>query len=81
MKTTVEKWGNGLGIQIPLSYCRQLNLKEGSVVEISQKKEGMLILLQKKTRQDELEELLSMISPENMHSEDFFGKENGNELE
>ncbi|NBK24835.1 MAG: AbrB/MazE/SpoVT family DNA-binding domain-containing protein [Spirochaetia bacterium] len=80
MKTTVEKWENGLGIRIPLSYARQLNLEEGTVVEISQNRKGILVLLKQKPRRDELEELLSLITPENMHSEDFFGKEIGNEI-
>ncbi len=81
IKTIVEKWDDGLGIRIPPSYSRQLNLKEGSVVEVSQNRKGMLILFQQKTRQDELEELLSLITPENMHNEDFFGMEIGNEIE
>lgn len=32
MVTTVQKWGNGLGIRIPKPVAEQLNLKEGTNV-------------------------------------------------
>ena len=34
MEATVQKWGNSLGIRIPNLLVRELSLKNGSVVDI-----------------------------------------------
>ena len=33
MSTTIQKWGNSLGIRVPKAIADQLNLKNGSEVE------------------------------------------------
>ena len=35
MATTVQKWGNSLGIRIPKAVAEQVNLKEGTNVEFA----------------------------------------------
>ncbi|MEA4866718.1 MAG: AbrB/MazE/SpoVT family DNA-binding domain-containing protein [Sphaerochaeta sp.] len=79
MKVTVKKWGNSLGLRIPAVFTQSLDLNDGSVVELSRNKNGIQIIPQKKSRQEQLNELLDQITPENMHRVDFFGMEVGKE--
>jgi antitoxin MazE len=79
MKITVRKWGNSLGIRIPSTFTQMMDLNDGSVVELSRIEEGIKIIPQKQSRREQLEKLLSQITPENIHHEDFFGIENGKE--
>jgi len=44
MQTVVQKWGNSLGNRIPALYTKDLELKNGSSVEISEE-EGKLIII------------------------------------
>jgi len=63
MQTVVQKWGNSLGIRIPSIYAKELNLKNGSYVEILEEKGNIIIVPPKAT----LEELLSRVTIENIH--------------
>lgn len=63
MKTVVQKWGNSLGIRIPSVFAKEFDLKSGSTVDIRQEN-GTIILV---PRKQELGELLSRITPENLH--------------
>ena len=63
MQTVVQKWGNSLGIRIPALYTKDLELKNGSTVEISEE-EGKLVIIPKR---NSLDELLAKITNENMH--------------
>ncbi len=73
----VQKWGNSLGIRIPVSYAEQLNLKDGSEIEMELL--GQEVILRPKHKKLTLNELLSKITPENRHQEIDFGKAEGNE--
>ena len=46
MQTVVQKWGNSLGIRIPALYTKDLELKNGSTVDISEE-EGKLVIIPK----------------------------------
>ena len=63
METVVQKWGNSLGIRIPSVYAKEFNLKNGSTVEIREEN-GVIIIV---PRKQELEDLLSGVTPENLH--------------
>jgi antitoxin MazE len=75
MQTVVQKWGNSLGIRIPSIYAKELNLKNGSSVEILELKGNIIIMPPKET----LEELLSRVTLENMHEPFEFGLSIGKE--
>lgn len=64
MKTVVQKWGNSLGIRIPAVFARKFNLKNGSPVEIIED-EGKIVIVPKKQT---LEDLLSLVTKDNIHS-------------
>jgi antitoxin MazE len=75
MHTVVQKWGNSLGIRIPAVFTRELNLKSGSPVEILDDGGKLVIVPQKQT----LEDLLSLVTGDNIHSSIDSGEPMGNE--
>lgn len=77
--THIRKWGNSLAIRFPQSLLAQLNLSENGEVEISLEK-GRLILSPVKKPKYSLDELLTQITPETLHSENTFGKPVGKEV-
>lgn len=69
MRTTVQKWGNSLGVRIPGHMAKDLLLKNGSTVEIVE--ENNCIIIQPK--QNNLSEILALITEENIHEEQLTG--------
>ena len=69
MKTTVQKWGNSLGIRIPGHMAKELSLKSGSTVEIIEENNKLII----HARQNKLSEALELITEANLHEEQFNG--------
>ncbi len=65
MQAVVQKWGNSLGFRIPSHWAKDNNVKNGSKIEVIAEKGKIVILPQKKT----LDDMLKMISSENVHSE------------
>ncbi len=65
MKTSVQKWGNSLGLRIPAAVARSLDLKVESKIDL-QIEEGRIILTpQRKKKQYELSALLELVTPDN----------------
>jgi len=65
MQPRVQKWGNSLGVRIPLSLAQKAGLKEGVPIDL-QADDNMLII---RRRQYTLEQLLAQVSPDNVHGE------------
>jgi antitoxin MazE len=63
METHIQKWGNSLGVRIPIHLAKQLQLQSGSVVNISIE-EGRLII---KSNKYDLDMMLKEITPQNLH--------------
>ena len=76
MDAVIQKWGNSLGIRIPNSIAKELNLENGCHVEILDDEGKILILPQEKKS---LKEKLSKITQENIHEEIAIGKAVGKE--
>ncbi len=78
MITRLQKWGNSLSIRIPKPFAAQLGLEENMALEISIES-GRLIVTPSPAVKYSLDELLSNITAENLHSEiptgDAVGKE------
>ena len=79
MNTKVQKWGNSLGIRLPLSITKSLNIKANTSIQI--KIEGDKILIQPiKNIEFDLKELISHINESNHHDEQEWGNPIGNEI-
>lgn len=77
MEAKIQKWGNSLGIRIPMPFLKDLSLKNGSVVEIEEENDRIIIQPSKKV---ELTSLISKISDDNLHSETDWGAIEGDEI-
>ena len=77
MHGQVQKWGNSLGIRIPKTLAKKMNLQSGSHIEIDSKNNSLVV-----TRaNNELDELLDEITVSNLHHEIFEENDNiGNEV-
>ncbi len=78
MITKIQKWGNSLALRIPKSLANTIKLKEGSDVKIKVEK-NKIVISRKKNQTYKLKELLSMVTNENIHSENDFSKSFGKE--
>lgn len=76
MQAQVTKWGNSLGIRIPRPFAEQVELEEGSLIDLSLEKDS--IILCKKSYK--LDDLVSKITPENSHKESDWGSPTGKEI-
>ena len=74
MEAKIQKWGNSLGIRIPMNIIRDLALENGSTVDIEEI-EDQIVIKPKKN----LEDLLTYITADNLHHEIDFGMSEGNE--
>ena len=75
---TVRKWGNSLGIRLQKVVAEQLKLRAGTRVDIDVE-DGRIVVVPSSTKPS-LDELLSKITPQNLHGETDFGKPVGNEI-
>lgn len=65
MNAHIQKWGNSLGLRIPMQLAKQLHLNPGSRVTL-QVENGQIII---QTPKYELEAMLNDITPENKHEQ------------
>lgn len=72
MSTTVQKWGNSLGIRIPAQIAERIAVGQGSEVDLIVGDDHTLIVVPKK-KKPTLDELLAQCKPENRHNEIDFG--------
>jgi antitoxin MazE len=70
MATTVQKWGNSLGIRIPKSVAEQVQLEIGTEVEF-ETTDGVLTIRprRRRRRKYKLSELLAKMKPQHRHGE------------
>jgi antitoxin MazE len=77
MEAVVKKWGNSLGIRIPHLIARELSLKDGSCVDITEKGKEIVIKIIPKNR---LSKMVSNINESNLHAEIETGEPVGKEI-
>jgi antitoxin MazE len=65
MQARVQKWGNSLGVRIPLSLAEKTGLKEGVPVDLQAEDDALVI----RRKQYSLEQLLDQVSTDNTHKE------------
>jgi len=68
MESKVKKWGNSLGVRIPKSFSTQAGITEGSSIEINIDGDKITIAPKHKNEYS-IDELVSMISEDNVHYE------------
>jgi antitoxin MazE len=78
MQIQIQKWGNSFAIRIPKSFAQQINVQQGSYIDLSTE-EGKLIAKPLDEKKYSLEQLLARVTEQNLHSEidtgDAIGKE------
>jgi antitoxin MazE len=79
MKTRVQKWGNSLALRIPKAFATEAGLAEDVPVELSIVR-GKIVVNPLSEEPLSLEELLSGITPANLHGEWDTGPAVGKEL-
>jgi len=77
MEAKIQKWGNSLAVRIPKTIAQQSELYEGAEVSLKIDKNSNLTLVKKKLS---LKELLSKITPGNLHEEISTGNPVGKEI-
>jgi len=76
MKTTATQWGNSLAVRIPKSFAQQIDIEQGSEVEITVRSESIVISKPQYT----LKKLLAKVTPENLHGETKTENPHGKEI-
>ena len=79
MRTKVQKWGNSLAIRIPKLFAQNIRLRNDDRVELLIEN-GKLIISPIIDEEYTLEELLSGVTVDNLHSEIDMGKPVGKEI-
>ena len=70
MLSKISKWGNSLGIRIPLMIVKELNLQSGDKIKIHFQ-DSRIIIEPASEHKYSLEELLEGVNENNLHSEEF----------
>ncbi len=76
---TVQKWGNSLAIRIPLAMAGQLEVTEGTAVEL-ELRAGELVVRPIRRSRLKLSDLLKNCKPSQLHGETDFGPDVGREI-
>lgn len=79
MNATVQKWGNSLALRIPKSLAGDVDLRQGSVVELNIV-EGEMIVKPKKERKLSLRQMVRRITKKNLRAETEWGRPMGREM-
>ncbi|MEJ7862435.1 MAG: AbrB/MazE/SpoVT family DNA-binding domain-containing protein [Pyrinomonadaceae bacterium] len=80
MKAKIQKWGNSLAVRIPKSFAIQTKIEQDSTVDLTIIGDKIIVEPEKKKPRFTLDELLSEISEENIHSETDWGEPVGREI-
>ncbi|HQO09541.1 MAG TPA: AbrB/MazE/SpoVT family DNA-binding domain-containing protein [Clostridiales bacterium] len=75
MQMVIKKWGNSLGLIIPKIIANDLDIKDGTSVEVQQLN-GNIVISPKRYK---LSDLLDKIDESNKHEVTDFGKAEGKE--
>lgn len=71
----IGKWGSSLAVRIPKAIAEQWGVSEGSAIEMNS--QGDRIVMRKQTYN--LAEMLTRVTPDNLHLEQNTGDTQGNE--
>ena len=77
MTTNVAMWGTSLGVHLPKREAERVGIENGTPVEIYV--ENQRVIIEKAKPRYSLDELVSRITPQNLHGEINTGPSKGNE--
>jgi antitoxin MazE len=81
MNATIQKWGNSLAVRLPKALADEARMREGAKVELVRTSEGVLLKAKRMPKpRYRLSDLLSGITPENVHAETDWGRSVGREI-
>ena len=75
----IKKWGNSLALRIPKSFAKEINLDSGAEINLTIEN-GKLIIEPLNQKEYKLNELLSEVNEDNIHSEYSSGAPRGKEV-
>lgn len=79
MHVQIQKWGNSLAIRIPKSFAKQIKIGQGSFVDLLLI-EGKLIAKPLDEKEYSLDQLLTGVTEQNLHTEIDTGNAIGREI-
>ena len=77
MQIEVKKWGNSLGVRLPKDLARQLQLREGSTLDLEMTEQGLLLKTRRYRSRLRIADLLENVGPE---EETDWGEPQGQEV-
>ncbi len=78
MQIKIRKWGNSASVRIPAPLMRAARLELNTTVDIREE-EGRIVIEPVHEPNHDLDELISAITPDNLHEEAEFGGAVGKE--
>ncbi len=78
MTATIQKWGNSLALRIPQAVAKQIHVQEGDPVVLKVGASGLTVKAAPKRLK--LDDLLEMVTPENLHPSTDWGADVGREV-
>ncbi len=78
MLTRVQKWGNSIARRIPKTFADEMHITVDTAVELTIE-DGRLVISPVEQPEYALEDLLALITPENVHDEVDWGEPVGRE--
>lgn len=78
MHTSIDKWGNSLGVRIPSLLAKKLGIKVGTCIEVDIIDDKLII--SKKEETETLEMLLNGITKDNINVDYLKDEAKGNEV-
>ena len=79
MNLKVQKWGNSLALRIPKAVAKEVNVQQGSTIDLAVL-DGKIVIEVVKKKKYCLSELLSRISEDNRHGTVETGEAVGKEV-
>ena len=78
MTATIQKWGKSLALRIPIAVAKQIHVKEGDSVTL--KVSASRLTVKAAPKKISLDDLLSQVTPENLHPATKWGAAVGREI-
>jgi len=79
MEIQVKKWGNSLGLRIPQAIANQINIQDGSKINLVLNK-NKIELTPAVSEEYSLNNLLALMNESNLHDEISLGEPKGKEI-